>query len=28
MANNKNRPIATRPNRPSPTIPTFAELWP
>jgi hypothetical protein len=26
MANNKNRPIATRPNRPSPTIPTFAEL--
>ena len=28
MANNRNRPIATRPNRPSPTIPTFAELWP
>jgi hypothetical protein len=27
MANNINRPIATQPNRPSPTIPTFAELW-
>jgi hypothetical protein len=26
MANNRNQPIATRPNRPSPTIPTFAEL--
>jgi hypothetical protein len=26
MANNINRPIATQPNRPSPTIPTFAEL--
>jgi hypothetical protein len=26
MASDRNRPIATRPNRPSPTIPTFAEL--
>jgi len=28
MADNRNRPIATRPNRPSPTIPTFAQLRP